>query len=176
MEINKIKVNQNKQKVLTWFEEANISHTVADLEKLGRNDLLFSITAGSPSTVIYTMTTHPDRIILQSEVEFSEEHKEMIVKMNEQDHAKFVVNLQTLLTTLNVRHRLILKDNKIEKIRIHLFVHDDIMSKDVFLQDFIRVQEITEVLLNQINISLGLAVKAQTAQQDDDTKDRPGVT
>jgi len=32
------------------------------------------------------------------------------------------------------------------------------------------------VLLNQINTALGFAVTAQTAQQVDDTKDRPGVT
>jgi len=176
MDIDKIKVNQNKQKILTWLEDIKANYTLADLEKLGRSDLLFSISLGDPSVVIYTITTHPDRIILQSDIMFSDNHKEVIVKMSEQNHAKFVVGLETLLATLNIRYRFFLKDNRVEKIRIHLFVHDDIMTKDVILQDFSRVQEVTIVLLNQINTALGFAVTTQTAQQVDDTKDRPGVT
>lgn len=178
MDINKIKVNQNKEKILTWLEEANIAYTITDIEKSNRKDLLFSIIAGNPSVAIYTMTAIPDRINLQTDIVFGGEHIQLLEKMSEAVHSKLIVDISSSLTTFNIRHRFFLKDNKLEKIRLYLFMHDDsnILNKDRFLQDFLRVQEVTRLLLDIINMNLGIAIKTQTAQQDEDTRDRPGVT
>lgn len=178
MDINKIKVNQNKEKILTWLEEANIAYTITDIEKSNRKDLLFSITAGNPSIAIYTMTTIPDRINLQTDIVFGQEHIQLLEKMSEVEHSKLIVDISSRLTTFNIRHRFFLKDNKVEKIRLYLFMHDDsnILNKDRFLQDFFRVQEVTRLLVDIINMNLGIAIKTQIVQQDEDTRDRPGVT
>lgn len=162
------KPEQMKEQIISYLEEAKVKNTLIDIEEKGLTQLLFSIQAGEqPAIAIYVMKNFPDRIIIQGDIFLSPEHQKLTQKMNDGQFNQFVVNLQDKLTSYNVRHRFFIKEKTLEQIRLHLFFHEANLDRDTLLQNFVRIQEVVQAIINMVNITLGVSI--QTPKEPGDS-------
>ncbi len=159
-----------KAQIVSWLNEANIQFDDVQLNENQAKDLEFMIvTKAALKNQIYILKRLPGRVIIQSELGLAQEHREMVRTMDAPKRNALFLNLSNTLTLYNVRYRFILDGVQLNGIRIHLFKHDDQLTKDWIVETSIRLQEITSNLLNLINIGLGRPPQQPSTTDGDDS-------
>ena len=88
------------------------------------------------------------------------------------DNAKyntFIINLQDKLTSYDVRYEFVTEGKQVNVIKIHQFIHYDVLDKDRFLQTYVRVQEVSNIIINLVSFGLGVATPSPTSTASADT-------
>jgi len=158
-----------KAQIISWLKEANVQFDDIQLNETQVNDFEFMLTTKGPLKIhIYILKKLPDRVTIQSELGLAPEHREMVRTMDATKRNALLLNLSNNITLYNVRFRFILDGVQLNGIRIHLFKHDDQLTKDWIIETSIRLQEITNNLINIINLGLGRPPQQPKTTTDED--------
>lgn len=171
-ESNKVRINQTKNKITSWLEDVGVKYEVSKLEEKELSDLLeFIILANirDRKYSIYTMKKFPDRVIIQGEISLIEEHRKITRDMDNAKYNTFIINLQDKLTSYDVRYEFVTEGKQVNIIKIHQFIHYDVLDKDRFLQTYVRVQEVSNIIINLVSFGLGVATPSPTSTASADT-------
>ena len=162
MSPRQIEVNRNK--ILGWLKEDNIIHKETDVSKFPV--FKWSIHVKDNNIAIYTIASLPDRVIVQSDITFSEEQQDLLnKKWDIKKLNALILNIITSLTTFNVRYRILQKEDKITGIRIHLFLIDS-LNKETLMNSVSRIGEVFAVTLFQLSSVIGVELQQLKEQQE----------
>ena len=154
----------NKNKILDWLKEDNIVHTEVDVSKFPA--FKWNINIKNNNIAIYTMAALPDRVIIQSDINFTEEQQEFLhkkwdkIKLN-----TLILNITTSLANFNVRCTILHDKETFTGIRMSLFLIDS-LNKDTLMNSFVRIGEVLTVTLNQLSSVIGVELEQLKKQQE----------
>jgi len=157
--------NTNKNLVVGWLTEDNIPFKDKSSDA-DQNVFEWLLHVDNLNTAIYTMKKFPDRIYIQHDVRLSDKHRELVNKKWEKPKlTSLLLGLTTNLTTFNTRYQILLVNQEFIGVRIYALQID--LNKNDFLNEYLRITEIFNVVLNQLSASLGIEV--QKLQQEQKT-------
>lgn len=162
--MNPRQIEVNKNKILDWLKEDNIPHKEIDVSKIPA--LRWNILIEGGQVAIYAMNNLPDRVIIQADINFTEEQQNLInKKWDEPKLSKLLLNILSSLTNFNVRHRILQKENKeIRGFRMNLFLIDG-LNKESLMNSILRIGEVFLVTLNQLSSVIGVELQKLEEQQ-----------
>ncbi len=155
--------NQNRDRILGWLNEDRIQNQLVQLNERQVGQFAFLIQTNRPPVpnfAIYSTIKHPDRIFIQAEFRLTPQHLELVnTTWEEARRDGFLLELQHRAVLYNVIHRFLFTENKFSGVRINLNINEQELTKDRFLNDYIRIQEVLGALLNFANMNLGIGMQ-----------------
>jgi len=162
MSSRQIEVNRNK--ILDWLKADGLVFDEVDVSKSPILEWNIHIKANNLS--IYTMTAVPDRVVIQSDISFTQEQKDLLhkkwskIKLN-----TLILNITTSLTNFNVRYTILHDKDVMTGIRINLFLIDS-LNKDTLMNSVVRIGEVLRVTLYQLSSVIGVGLEELKQQQE----------
>ncbi len=154
--------------IINWCQEDNIQCVDTSAN---RPNVLWSLRIGTLAITVYKLPQILDRIYVQSGINLNPEHQTLVNQTWQQPQRNdMMMKLKMLATQYDVNLNFGMNGNNLisfSTFKIHF--HTSISKAD-FLSLFIRVQTIHEIILNQLNLSLGLATQQLQASQDAGTE------
>jgi len=157
------------QNVIDWCKEDNID-CVDDSSK---NTTLSWLLTINKNVIIYKQPEQPDRIYIQSQINISKNHQEMITKWNQTKKNDLILKLQTLVAQFDANIQIIQEETTITKIVLSKVRFHSTISKAEFLELYVRTDTIHGTILNHLRHSLGLELQQSQAQQKHSDSDNP---
>ena len=155
----------NRNKILDWLKEDNVIHTEEDVSK--SSVLRWNISTKPNNIAIYTMTTFPDRVIIQSDINFTEEQQEFLHKKWDKTKLNtLILNITTSLATFNVRCTILHDKEIFTGIRMSSFLIDN-LNKETLMNSLVRIGEVLMVTLNQLSSVIGVELEQLKKQQEE---------
>ena len=155
--------NQNRDRIIGWLNEDGIQNQLVQLNEQQVGQFGFLIQTNHPpvpSIAIYSSIRHPDRIFIQSEIGLTPPHVELVnTTWEEGRRNEFFLELQHRAILYNVRHRLLFTENQFSGFRINLHIVEHALTKDRFLNNYLRIEEVLNALLNFANMNLGIGMQ-----------------
>jgi len=150
--------------IINWCQEDNIP---CEDNRANRPNVLWSLHIGTLAVSVYKLQQIPDRIYVQSGITLSTNHRTLVNQNWEQARRNdLMMKLKMLATQYDVYMNFGMDgDNVLSFSTIKIHFHTSI-SKAEFLSMFLRVSSIHEIILNQLNLALGLATQQLQASQD----------
>ncbi|GFN40601.1 MAG: hypothetical protein YK1309IOTA_2090002 [Marine Group I thaumarchaeote] len=165
---------QVKTMISDWFDSIGVTHEEIKQKTDEKTTSIFEfmILSGpeKQKMSIYTLKKIPDRLIIQAEIGLGEDHKKITVDMGVPKFSAFIINLQDKFTTYDIRYRFLMDGKQLNAIRLHKFIHYEVLDKEKFMQTYARVAEIFNTSLNLVSAMLGVAPPKPEVKEDDDTQ------
>ena len=154
-----------RQNVLDWCHEDDI-RTANNTST--NTQFSWAIGVGNPTISVYKITQFPDRIYFQSQINFSEIHRTLVNQTwNTNQRNGMMFNLKKLVAGLDILMNFQLTNDELRGFHTYKIHHHSTISKADFLEKYLRVQAIHEVILNQLNIELGQSLQSSQNPNSD---------
>ncbi len=151
--MNMSNVDPTRQNIIDWCQQDRIQC----VEQPTNPQMVWGLSLGSIS--IYKQPRFPDRIYFQSTINLSNIHRTLVNQTwNNAQRNVMMFNLKKLVTQLDALLNFVNPND--ELIGFHTFKiqgHTTISKAD-FIEKFLRMQSIHEIILNQLNLELGSAL------------------
>lgn len=159
-----------RQNILDWCQEDNIQ-SMED-NPSGNAQFAWAINLGASGITVYKQSQFLDRIYFQSQINFSEIHRTLVNQTwNVNQRNSMMFNLKKLAAQYDVLMNFQLNNDELTGFHTYKIHYHSTISKSDFLEKFLRIQAIHEIVLNQLNIELGQALQSDRANQDSGNKD-----
>jgi len=113
---------------------------------------------------VYKQQQYPERIYFQSGINIASEHQALITT-NNQIRNNILLRIPSLLAQLDVSCKITQANNSITQISLSkLHFHSSIKKAD-FLELYLRLYQVQEVLLNQLSVQLQVSLQQLTQNQ-----------
>jgi len=158
-----------RQNIIDWCQDDNIQCVDTSAEN---TQFAWSLRLGNTAITIYKQPHLPDRIFIQSQIVLSEIHRTLVNQTwdtNQRNNMMF--NLKKLVVGYNINMDFQLRGDELLGFNTHKIHFNSTISKAGLLEKFIRVQSIHEVILNQLNIELGLALQSDRTNRNSNDVD-----
>jgi len=154
-----------KQDIIDWCTEDNIHCVVAsDVPSV---TWLLSLGQVGNSITVFKSTTYDDRIYFQSQIGFSDAHRTLVNQTwNAQQRNTMMFNLKKLAVQYDVNLNFQPNGDEIVGIKTFKIHFHSTISKSELLEKHIRMESVHIILLNQLNIELGLAIQESRANEN----------
>jgi len=150
--------------IINWCKEDNIP---CEDHSAKLPNVLWSLKIGSQSVSVYKLPQTPDRIYVQSGIKLSSVHQTLVNQTWKQSQRnEMMLKLKMLATQYDVNMNFVMDGNNIISFATFKIHFHTSISKADFLSSFLRISSIHEIILNQLNLSLGLATQQLQASQD----------
>jgi|APSaa5957512535_1039671.scaffolds.fasta_scaffold33622_4 hypothetical protein len=154
-----------KQNIMDWCQQDGIRC----VEAPANPQMVWGLIIHSQVT-IYKITQHPDRIYFQSSINLAQVHRTLVNQTWDNNQRNMMMfNMKKLVGQLNVLLNFI--HNNEELVTFHTYkIHcHETISKADFLEKYLRIQAVHEIMLNQLNIELGIALASSQNTGNVDT-------
>lgn len=153
-----------RQNIIDWCQEDNIPSVSDDAVN---PQFVWAIGVGATRISVYKIIQIPDRIYFQSQINFSEIHRTLVNQTwNVNQRNNMMHNLKKLVAQYDILMNFQLTNDELTGFHTYKIHHHPTISKADFLEKFLRVQAVHEVILNQLNIELGIALQSDQANQN----------
>lgn len=152
------------QNIIDWCQEDNITCVLAP----DAHSFTWVLTLGrvGQNIIIYKQPHLLDRIYLQSQINFSEIHRTLVNQTwTAQQRNSMTHNLKKLAVEYDCNMTFQQNGDEIIGINTNKIHFHTTITKSELLEKYIRMESIHGVILNQLNIELGIAV--QRSRQDE---------
>ena len=152
------KLGVNRNKIITWLQEDKIPFKEIDVSKMPK--LAWDLSVDNNHVLVYSITNIPDRVYIQRDIRLGK----ILQKIVNKDWKKsklngLVIDTESALTNLNVRHQILFNDKKeFTGIRMFLILIDS-LNKDTFLNSHLRISEVFATMLQGLSSFLGVEMK-----------------
>ena len=157
-------VDSTRQNIIDWCQQDGIPC----VEQPANPQMVWGLSLGSIS--IYKQPRFTDRIYFQSSINLSNIHRTLVNQTWDNAHRNVMMfNLKKLVTQLDALLNFINPND--ELIGFHTFkiqCNSTILKAD-FIEKFLRMQAIHEIVLNQLNLELGSALASSENTGNTDT-------
>ena len=145
----------NKNKIITWLQEDKIPVKEEDASKVP--ELAWNLSIDTNQVSVYSATNLPDRVNIQKDIRLSPELQELVNKKWAKPKLNgLLVSVESALTNLNVRHKILFNDKKeFIGVRMHLMLIDS-LNKDTFLNSHLRLSEVFGTMMQGLSNLLGV--------------------
>jgi len=155
-----------RHNIIDWCAEDDIPCT--DLTNTGNNSNILSwiFTVGNPPAVSFFKPLNlPNRIFIQTAINLSPDHVTLLARDDQaQRRQAIMLKIQTLAIQLdtnpNFRFNNQQQFTSMTTNTIHFY---STMKKAIFLEKYIRQQNVTSLVLNHLNADLGIGIQTQTS-------------
>lgn len=150
--------------IINWCQEDNIQNTVGGIvERVG-----WSINIGNRGISVYKLTRFLDRIYFQSTINFSEIHRTLVNQTwNENQRGVMMFNLKKLVAQLDILMNFQLNNDELTGFHTYKIHHHSTISKAGFIETYLRIQSVHDIVLNQLNLELGVSLQSEHRNQED---------
>jgi hypothetical protein len=156
------KFNTVSQNIIDWCQQDGIS-CVHEPENL---NMSWALQVGG-TLVIYTTLQHSERIYFQSQINFAEIHRALVNQTwNNNQRNVMMFNLKKLVAQLDVLMNFQLINDELTGFHTYKIHDHATISKADFLEKYRRVQAVHEIVLNQLNLELGIALQKNQSNQN----------
>ncbi len=151
------KLQVNKNKIITWLQEDKIPYKQEDTSKIPA--LAWNLIVGNNRVLVYSTTALPDRVFIQRDIRLSKRLQVRVnKKLDKQKLNSLVINIDSGLTNLNVRHQILFNDKKeFTGVRINLILIDN-LNKETLLNSYFRVSEVFLTMTQGLSSLFGVAM------------------
>ena len=149
------KLEVNKNKIITWLQEDKIPCEEVDVSKV--STLAWNIAVDHIQVSVYSVTDLPDRVFIQKDIRFPEDIRELVNKKWDTPKLNsLLINIETTLTNLNVRHQFLFNDKKeFTGVRMNLILIEG-LNKETLLNSHFRVSEVFLIMMQNLSSLLGV--------------------
>ena len=162
--MNMSNVDHTKQNIIDWCQQDGIPC----VEQPTNPQMIWGLSLGS--ITLYKQPRLPDRIYFQSTINLSNIHRTLVNQTWDNAQRNVMMfNLKKLVTQLDALLNFVNPNE--ELIGFHTFKiqgHATISKAD-FIEKFLRMQSIHEIVLNQLNLELGSALASSKNTGNTDT-------
>lgn len=149
------------QNIIDWCQEDNI-RSVVDTTTNPR--MIWAVNVGA-GIIVYKQQQLLDRIYFQSQINFAEIHRTLVNQTwDVSQRNAMMFNLKKLAAQFDVLMNFQLTNDELTGFHTYKIHHDFTISKADFLEKFLRVQAVHDVILNQLNFELGHALQSSPNQ------------
>ncbi len=151
------------QNIIDWCKEDKIVNSGGKEQPL----IGWSINVGRQGISVYKLIKFPDRIYFQSTINFSEIHRTVVnQKWDEKKRGVMMFNLKKLVAQLNVLLDFQLNNDELTGFNTHKIHHHSTISKADFIEKYLRIQSVHDIILNQLNFEIGEALLSEKKNPD----------
>ncbi len=157
------------QNIIDWYQKDDIPC----INESANNPKLTWILKVGKSIVIYKRPKFDDRIFIQSQIKLSAQHRTLVNQTwdaNQRNNMMF--NLKKLVAQYDVNMDFQMNSDELLGFNTSKTHFYSTISKADLFEKFFRVQNIHEVILNQLNIELGIALQSSHKNQSSDNTGR----
>ena len=157
-----------KQNIIDWCAEDNMP--CADPPNVPNSSWLLLLGQVGNQITVYKSTMYNDRIYFQSQIGFSEVHRKLVNQTwNAQQRNNMMFNLKKLAVQYDVNLNFQMNGDEIVGIKTFKIYFHSAISKSELLEKHMRLESVHIVLLNQLNIELGIAIQQNRTNENSDT-------
>lgn len=144
-----------KQNIINWCREDNIDCVDTSTDN---PQFTWSLRLGGASITVYKQPRFPDRIYIQSQIRLASEHQTLVNQAWQiQQKNNMMLNMKKLSVQYNVNMDFQTNEDNLLGFNTYKTHYHSSISKADFLEKFISLQEIHFVILNSLNMELGIA-------------------
>jgi len=157
-----------KQNIIDWCAKDNIPCVVPP--NVPKTSWLLTLGQVGNQITVYKSTMYDDRIYFQSQIGFSEVHRKLVNQTwNAQQRNTMMFNLKKLSVQYDVNLNFQMNGDEIVGIKTFKIHFHSTISKSELLEKHMRLESVHIILLNQLNIELGIAIQQNRANEKSDT-------
>jgi len=150
--------------IIDWCQEDNIP---CENQSAQRPNVLWVLKIGNLAITIFKLQQLPDRIYVQSGISLNGNHRTLVNQTwKVAQKNDMMMKLKMLATQYDVNMNFVMNGNNLNSFSTYKIHFHTSISKADFLSLFMRIQTIHEIILNQLNLSLGIATQQLQASQD----------
>ena len=154
MESMSTQADQTRQNIINWCQQDGISC----VDEPANPQMTWGLQL-SNALVVYMQPRFPDRIYFQSTINLADIHRILVNQtwdINQRNIMMFY--LKKLVAQLNVLMNFVIPNEELTGFHTYIIHGHATISKADFLEKFLRIQAVHEIILNQLNIELGTAL------------------
>ena len=156
-----------KQNIIDWCREDKIQC----VDKSSKDSqFTWLLTIGK--IILYKQPHLQDRLYFQFQIKLAEIHRKLVNQTwNIHQRNSMMYHLKKLGVQYDINLDFKFNGDEIEGISLHKIHFNSTISKSEFLEKFLRVQAIRNVILDQLNIEFGIALNRDHTNQDSSNVD-----
>ena len=156
-----------KQNIVDWCQEDDIACVIAhDVPNFA---WVLQLGRVGHTITIYKTTQHDDRIYIQSQISFGVTHRTLVNQTwNAQQRNNMTFNIRKLAVQYDCNLNFQLNGDEVIGINTFKIHFHATISKSELLEKHVRMESIHLILLNQLNIELGIALQNDRTNQNQD--------
>jgi len=156
------------QNIIDWCQEDNIQSSGG----AETTQIVWSRHIGTRGISVYKLTRFSDRIYFQSTINFSEIHRTLVNQTwNESKRGVMMFNLKKLVAQLDILINFRLNNDELTGFHTYKIHYHSTISKADFIEKYLRIQSVHDIVLNQLNLELGEALQSERQNQDSGNRD-----
>lgn len=157
-------VDPARQSIVDWCQQDGISC----VDQPANPQMAWGLTLGS--ITVYKQPQFPDRVYLQSTINLSNIHRTLVNQTWDNVQRNVMMfNLKKLVTQLGALLNFVNPNDELTGFHTFKIHGHPTISKADFIDDFLRMQAIHEIVLNQLNLELGSALSSSQNTSNADT-------
>ena len=162
--MNMSNVDTTRQNIIDWCQQDGI----LCVEQPTNSQMVWGLSLGSIS--LYKQPRFPDRIYFQSSINLSNIHRTLVNQTWDNAQRNVMMfNLKKLVTQLDALLNFVNPNDELIGFHTFKIQSHTTISKADFIEKFLRMQAIHEIVLNQLNLELGSALASSKNAGNNDT-------